>query len=406
MKRNVSRKDFIKNSALGFAGLAITDFSGINILKNKKDKVNVAFIGTGNRGHGLIYTIKHNNISQLNITACCDMMPDNLKRGIARAGGGSVKALTDYRRVLDDKSIDAVFITTPIFEHYPMAMDAISAGKHIYLEKTMTTDINQAVELARRMKREKKLVLQVGHQYRYYDMYPQLKSFLAENLIGKVTRIECQYNRNSDWENGYAKDPKTGKIVNWRLYQHLSGGLLGELSSHQIDVANWLMDATPEKVVAMGDVNFFKNDDRTCWDNVHAVYNYPNGVKMNVISILSNEFDGYRMRLFGNEGTIEIGRNKSTLYLERKKKEKIILDGVTGATKEALDNGKGIDIYTDKVGKDQSVYALEAFADCIINNKKPFCDAEKGMQTAISVHMANNAVESGKTEVWKKEYNL
>lgn len=405
MEKNMSRKSFIKNSTLGLAGLAVTNFSGINILRSNKNAVNVAFIGTGNRGQGVIYTIKRNNLSQLNVIGCCDMMPENLKKGIARAGGGNVKAYTDYRRVLDDKNVDAVFITTPIFEHFPMAMDAISAGKHIYLEKTMTTNIAEALQLGQRMKKEKNLVLQVGHQYRYYDMYPQLKSYLAENLIGKLTRIECQYNRNSDWENGYAKDPKTGKIVNWRLYQHLSGGLLGELSSHQIDVANWLLDSTPEKVVAMGDMNFFK-DDRTCWDNVHAVYNYPNGVKMNVISILSNEFDGYRMRLFGNEGTIEIGRNKSTLYLERKKKEKIILDGVTGATKEALDNGKGIDIYTDKVGKDQTVYALESFADCIVNNKKPFCDVVKGMQTAISVHMANNAVSSGATEYWKKEYNL
>ncbi len=405
MKKNISRKSFIKNSAFGLAGLAMTDFSGINILRSTKSVVNVAFIGTGNRGQGVIYTIKKNNLTQLNVTACCDMMPENLKKGIARASGANVKAYTDYRRVLDDKNVDAVFITTPIFEHFPMAMDAISAGKHIYLEKTMTTDIAQALELARQMKKQKNLVLQVGHQYRYYDMYPQLKSYLAENLIGKLTRIECQYNRNSDWENGYAKDPKTGKIVNWRLYQHLSGGLLGELSSHQIDVANWLLDSTPDKVVAMGDMNFFK-DDRTCWDNVHAVYSYPNGVKMNVISILSNEFDGYRMRLFGNEGTIEIGRNKSTLFLERKKKEKIILDGVTGATKEALDNGKGLEIYTDKAGKDQTVYALESFADCILNHKKPFCDVVKGMQTAISVHMANNAVNSGATEYWKKEYNL
>lgn len=404
MKKQISRKQFIKNSTFGLAGIALSDFSGINILKNTKEMVNVGIIGTGHRGLGILYTIKKNNLSKLNVVACCDMMPENLKKGLQEAGSGT-KSYTDYRRLLDDKSIDAVFITSPIIEHYPMAMNAINAGKHIYLEKTMTTDIENAIALAKKMRTVNNLVLQIGHQYRYYEMYPWLKSKLSENIIGTITRIECQYNRNSDWETGFAKDPKTGKIVNWRMLQNLSGGLLGELSSHQIDVINWMMDATPEKVVAMGDVNFFK-DGRTCWDNVHATYGYANGVKMNVISILSNEFDGYRIRLYGNEGTIELGRNKATLFPERKKKEKIILDGVTGATKEALDNGKGLEIYTDKIGKDPTVYALENFEDCIINNKKPFGDVEKGRQTAISVHMGNNAVRSGKTEFWKKEYDV
>ncbi len=403
MKKNVSRKNFIKNAAFGLAGVAITDFSGIHILKNKKDSINIGFIGTGHRGQGLIHTINNSNINQLNVSAVCDIMPDNLAGGLKRAGENT-KSFTDYRRMLDDKSIDAVFITTPIFEHFPMAMNAISAGKHIYLEKTMTTNIEQALLLAKKMKGIKKQVLQIGHQYRYYEMFPRLKSLIAENLIGQITRIECQYNRNSDWESGYCKDPKTGKIVNWRMYQHLSGGVLGELSSHQIDVVNWLLGATPEKVSAMGDVNFYK-DGRTCWDNVHAIYGYANGVKMNVISILSNEFDGYRIRFYGNEGTLEVGRNKATLFVERKKKEKIILDGVTGATKEALDNGTGLNVYTDKEGKDPSVYALEAFAESVLTGKKVFADAEKGKQTAISVHLGNNAVKSGKTEYWKKEYD-
>ena len=403
MKKNISRKDFIKNSAFGLAGLAVTDFSGIHILSSAKSPVRVGIIGTGNRGNGIIYTINR-SVKDLKVTGICDIHKPNLQRGLKMAGNNP-KVYNDYRRMLDDKNIDAVFITTPIHNHHPMALNAISARKHIYLEKTMTINIQQALDIARRMKGVKNQVLQVGHQYRYYEMFPQIKELLKNGLVGKITKVECQYNRNSDWEPGFAIHPKTGKLVNWRLYQDISGGLLGELSSHQIDVTNWLLDALPEKVVAMGDVNFYTNDDRTCWDNVHAVYNYPGGIKNSVVSILSNEHTGYMIKIFGNEGTLEVGRNKATLYLERKKKEKVILDGVTGATKEALDKGEGMVVCTDKVGKDPTVYALEAFADCVINNKKPFCDAEKGKETAISVHMANNAVASGKTEYWKKEYN-
>ncbi|HRN48249.1 MAG TPA: hypothetical protein PKW69_09465, partial [Niabella sp.] len=77
MKKNISRKNFIKNSAFGLAGVALTDFSGIHILKNRKDSINVGFIGTGHRGQGLIHTIKNSNINQLNVSAVCDIMPDN-----------------------------------------------------------------------------------------------------------------------------------------------------------------------------------------------------------------------------------------------------------------------------------------------------------------------------------------
>lgn len=100
----------------------------------------------------------------MHLVACCDINPDNLAAGMKLAAKGA-KAYTDYRKLLDDKNVNAVIIATPLYLHYPMAVDALSAGKHIYLEKSMTYNIDQAIDLVKKV-RQSKLIFQVGYQYR------------------------------------------------------------------------------------------------------------------------------------------------------------------------------------------------------------------------------------------------
>ncbi|MNY35503.1 Inositol 2-dehydrogenase [compost metagenome] len=95
------------------------------------------------------------------------MLPKNLEKGLAHAGSKAV-AYSDYRKLLEDKRVEAVVIATPLHEHYRMAVDAIDAGKHVYVEKTMTYDIDQAISLEKKVMGHPGLVFQVGYQYRYY----------------------------------------------------------------------------------------------------------------------------------------------------------------------------------------------------------------------------------------------
>jgi len=398
MKTNISRKRFISASAMSMAGIAVSGFP--LLARTGSDAIRIGIIGVGSRGLGLLHTIK--DIPGFRITACCDIVENHVSSGMKLAAAGA-KAYSDYRKLLDDKAVDAVIIATPLYLHYPMAADALKAGKHVYLEKTMTYNIDQAVNLVKQVKQNKKLKLQIGHQYRHYEMYPRIKTLIQNKLIGTVTHFESQYNRNSDWRQP-VNSAANEKEINWRLYREFSGGVLAELSAHQIDIVNWILDSHPLKVVAMGDVNFWK-DGRTTNDNVRAIYEYPNGVKSSVTSILSNEYNGYLMRILGSEGTIELRRDNATLFMEPKKKELAIVDGVTGATKEALLSGKGISIYKDRDGIEPTVFALRDFADCIKNNTDPVSNVYTGKDVAIAVHLGNMAVESGMTEQWKPEYN-
>jgi len=398
MKQNYSRKQFLTTGVLGLSGLTLSKFSSASIF-SLDSNIKIGLIGVGQRGLGLASTIK--GIPGLDIVACCDIIPENLAAGMKLTTNG--KSYTDYRRLLADKNVDAVVLATPLHLHYPMAKDAISANKHVYLEKTMTYDTEQALSLTKMLKKYPKLIFQVGHQYRYYEMYPKIKTYIANGLIGKVTHFESQYNRNSNWKRAVPKG-YTDKQINWRMYKEFSGGVLAELSAHQIDIVNWLTDSHPTKVVAMGDVNFWK-DGRTTFDNVHAIYDYPGGIKSSITSILSNQYNSYMTRILGSEGTIEMGRDYAKLYLEPKKKELAIVDGVTGATKEALEKGEGVKIFTDHNGVEPTVYALKAFKESIRSGKKAFCNEVTGKDVAIAVHLGNKATETGNTEFWKAEYS-
>ncbi|QJB35465.1 Gfo/Idh/MocA family oxidoreductase [Chitinophaga oryzae] len=395
-----SRRKFLYTGAVALSGAMLT--STLPVLGHAAAApLKIGIIGTGNRGSGIAKLLQ--KISGMELIACCDVIPAHLQRGMSLAAKGA-KAYTDYRQLLNDKKVEAVIIATPLSMHYPMAKDALDAGKHVYLEKTMTYDIPQAIQLAAQV-RKSGLVLQVGHQYRYYELYHRVKEVIGQNWLGKVTHFECQYHRNSDWRNP-VPDPSLERLVNWRMYREYSGGLVAELCGHQIDMVNYLLDAHPLRVVGMGGIDYWK-DGRETWDNVRTVFEYPGGVKASVSSILSNAYKGYAIRVLGDRGTIEIQRDKAFVYSEGGKKELAVVDGVTGATKTDQ-AGEGAPLTFGVAGQpvpEPTTSALLAFAESIRKNIPPASSAETGKIAAIAVHMANKAIETGASQSWKPEYD-
>ncbi|SDM67726.1 Predicted dehydrogenase [Daejeonella rubra] len=395
-----SRRKFIATGALALSGLTAFGYQGISLSDlGQTGPIRIGLIGSGSRGQGLASLLS--KIQGFELIACCDIIPENLQGGMKLAAKGA-RSYTDYKKLLQDKDIQAVIIATPLYLHYPMAVDAIAAGKHIYMEKTMAYTIPQALDLVKRVERSN-LVFQVGHQYRYYSMYLKVKEILSQGWIGKVSHYECQYNRNSDWRKPVS-DPKMERAINWRMYKEYCGGVLSELSAHEIDIVNWMEDSHPLKVAGFGGIDYWK-DGRETFDNIRLVYEYPGGVKASVTSILSNEYKGYSIRILGSKGTIEILRDQAYIYPEATKKTLGTVDGVTGATIEVLPGGKGQPIVFEKQ-LDPTSYALQDFAECILKGKKPASNVNNGRDVAIAVHMGNQAAETEKTQYWKDEYSV
>lgn len=401
MRKNFSRREFILTGTAAFSGFAALGSAHLlNVgMSGNLDTIRVGLVGLGSRGGGIASVLK--DTPGIELAACCDIIPKRLQKGMSFAAK-KAKAYTDYQDLLNDKSIHAVIFATPLYLHYQMGSDAIDAGKHVYMEKTMTYDIPQAQKLVQKVK-EANLVFQVGHQYRYYEMYHKIHEILSQDWCGFVSQIECQYHRNGDWRRPVS-DPKMERQINWRMYREYSGGLMAELCSHQIDVVNWMLGSPPVKVTGFGGIDYWK-DGRETYDNVRTVYEYPNGVKSSVSSVLTNAFKGYSIRILGTKATIEIQREKAFLYPESKKKERGIVDGVSGATIKNWTQGDPIPIDYEKVNHSPTVNALLDFADCIRNDKKAFSNVETGRDAAIAVHLGNLAMREEKVQYWKPEYS-
>lgn len=400
-KNTISRRKFVSASAIVVSGLTTLGLPAFS-RSFYNDDIRVGIIGTGSRGTGLANLIK--NIPGIQVVACCDIIPEHLQNGLKETAGA--KAYTDYRKLLEDKSIQAVIIATPLYLHYPMAVDALEAGKHIFLEKSLAYDIPQCISLVKKV-RDSNLVFQVGYQYRYSRMYHKVKKAIDENWLGKITHFECQYNRNSNWRFP-VRDLKLERAINWRMYRAYCGGPLSELCAHQIDQVNYFLGSHPLKVTGMGGINYWK-DGRDTYDNIRTIYEYPNGIKSSVTSVLSNAFNGYNIKILGDVATIEIQRDKAFIYAESTDNAKGIVDGVTGATKLAITQGKGIELIFNKPGIKQTEPTTDClidFINCIRNKKKPVSNVETARDASIAVHIGNGAADTQNLQVWKPEYSI
>ena len=400
---NISRRKFISTGAFAVSGIAALGLSSFAQRFTEKKNIRLGLIGTGSRGRGLASLIKEMPGAEL--VGCCDIIPEHLKQGMSLASNGA-QGYVDYRKLLDDKTIDTVIIATPLFLHYQMAVDAIDAGKHIYLEKSLAYDTQQTLDLVKKV-RESKLVFQVGYQYRYYGLYHKVKEVVDQNWLGKITHFECQYNRNSNWRNPVS-DPKLERTINWRMYREYCGGPLSELCAHEIDMVNYLTNSHPLKVTGMGSINYWK-DGRDTYDNVRTIYEYPNGVKASFTSVLSNAYNGYGIRILGDKATVEIQREKAFIYAESIENIKGTVDGVSGATIKAATQGKPVEIIFKKPGEEDiepTTFALQDFFECIRSGKKPVSNVVNAGETSIAIHMGNKAMDTQTLQTWKPEYSI
>ena len=396
----MKRRLFIKKTAVATAGIASSSYLYGNVMSNinANSTINIGVIGTGDRGGGLTNII--NSIENVNVVASCDVLPFRLKEGLAKANSNPVGYL-DYRKLLDNKDVDAVIVATPFNTHSKIAIDALDAGKHVYCEKTLAKGYTGIQELVQKTEHSK-LIFQTGHQYHSSRLYTAVVDLLKQGKVGKIVAFECQWNRRGDWRR-VVPEPKFEKAINWRMYREFSGGLTAELCSHQIDFVNWVLNETPNQVMGVGGIDYWK-DGRETYDNVHLVYSYPSGVKAKFTSLTCNAKDGYQIKVIGDKGTIIIDTKKAWFYPEGQK-NKIIgdVDGVSGAT-SGWDAEKGYALNVEHL--DPSKQALLDFKESILNNKNPESNIVTGAKAAICVQMGLDAMYNNKIIDWNSEWNF
>ena len=340
----MKRRQLLKGAALGaVAGatpvLGQTTTGGDAPKAPASDRLRVGCIGVGGMGTGnMRQFLSHADVE---VVAVCDVSKPNLERAVGLTGG-KAKGYGDYRRLLEDKSIDAVMIATPEHWHAIQMIDACHAGKHVYVEKPAghyIRDSKLMVEAARKHKR----VVQVGSQQRSGTHFQRVVKYVQEGKIGDVFYATC-WNHSPlrgprtvpaqpaadqlDWEMWLGPAPKTPweQVMKfgtrgqgfWDFY----GGMLTEWGSHLADVVLWAMKAKmPESVVAAG--GLFTQPGAEIPDTLQVTYKYPSFVFH--YSILSHNsyglngnpgaarFGSYGMQFHGTKGTIFVDRGEFIL---------------------------------------------------------------------------------------------
>ncbi|WP_040680526.1 Gfo/Idh/MocA family protein [Niabella aurantiaca] len=397
----MKRRTFLKGAGLLAGGTLIGD-SGV-FGGNRKSVIKVGIIGCGDRGRGMMHVIRELK-DQFSITAICDTLDFRLESARKMLGTGTFRAYKDYRKLLDDSNVDAVVIAVPLYLHYPVAADSLQAGKHLYLEKTMTFDIPQALKLVKLSEQRRGQVLQVGHQYRYSPLYYKVKEFIDKGWLGKVNQVDCRWDRNGNWRRP-VPDPSLERRINWRMYKAYSGGLVAELLSHQIDFINWIFDAHPTAIQATGGIDIFK-DGRETFDNVQVMFRYPEeGIIGNFGATCGNAHDGYLFKIKGTKGTISLLTDRGVFLPEKNTApENELIDGVTGASKIVWSKEGGAPILPEPT-KDGTWYALIDFYKAVRSGRLPDSNVYTGAKTAICVDLANQALYGQKVMHWSKEAN-
>lgn len=311
---DLSRRDFLKGAALmGGGGLLLSAFPWLQVFSQenstaiKGEKARIAIIGTGSRG---LYHI--NNLLKVphaEIVAICDDYQPHLDQAAALCP--HAKKFKDYREVLALPDVQGVVIVTPLHTHAEISIAGLNAGKHVFCEKSMARTPEDCKKMYDTYK-QSGLVMYIGQQRLFDPKYIKAFEMVHKGTIGEVVGLRNYWYRNNDWRRP-VPEPSLERKINWRLYKEYSGGLMTELATHQLQLATWALKSLPDYISGFGDLVYWK-DGREVYDSVTVLYHFPNGVRVNFESIISNKFYGMGEQILGNKGTLELAEGK--YYLE------------------------------------------------------------------------------------------
>ncbi|MBI4873640.1 MAG: Gfo/Idh/MocA family oxidoreductase [Acidobacteria bacterium] len=294
--------------------------------RSDPNRLRAGVIGCGIRGVGahIATLLKMKEADNVEVSAVCDVFDKRAQHAAGLTGG---KPYQDYRRLLEDKNVDIVFIATPDHWHGQMAVEAAAAGKHIYCEKPMTHSVEEAKRVVAKI-RETGVKMQVGVQGMSDDSYETAYKYVQQGALGKVVIAQIDYSRNyrdDYWLKPVDAGARPGVNLNWDLflgpapqrpwdperyfnwirYWDYSGGIPAGLFVHRVTRLIKSLGLTfPEYGSAHGGKFQFPASTAEVPDTINIMLDYPGGPTVMLISSLANDTP-VAHHLRGHKATLE-----------------------------------------------------------------------------------------------------
>jgi predicted dehydrogenase len=368
--------------------------TGAASLLAAQDRVRGAIIGSGGRGRYLTGEFKEIGVE---MAAVCDVYEPNLQAGLKVASTGA-KPYDNYKRLLDDKSIDVVVVATPDHWHAQMTIDAVQAGKDVYVEKPLAHTIEDGFRMMDAIKRTNRIV-QVGTQRRSMDLFIDGKKVMDSGALGTVRLVNSWWVNHTasfnsrkiegklDWNQWLGTAPKkeasAERLFNWYWFWDYSGGLLVGQAAHVMDAIVWYMDSKfPLAVTATGMKPNIAGAEvpETCtmtveFPNYFAVFTLGYQAMRYALSL------DQLKQFHGSKARFDVGRESYALYKE---------------------DPKSIDLKPDPDIKRPGAFSAAArshirnFLECVKTRKQPNATVENAQYTNIILCMAIESLKSGR----------
>ena len=384
--QDISRRDLMRTAKVGAAAMTAASYSRILGANNRPQ---MGLIGCGGRGVYVMNTFIKTD--QVEVKGVCDVWTERTDK--AKETATNATAFTDHRKMLDNlKTLDAVLIATPDHWHAGIAIDALNAGKDVYVEKPLTLKIEEGPPIVKAA-RVNNRICQVGMQQRSGKIYLQAKEeIIKPGKLGKVTLARTWWHGNGahlmkapprmstrpsnlDWARflGPVKwrdwDPQ--QYWNFRAYLDFGGGQVTDLFTHWIDVVHMFLEQdNPISAVAAGGVYHYK-DGRTAPDTINVLLEYPKEWNATFEATLAPGITGAAVEICGTEGKLNITRARYEFLSKEKNAEPVIV----------------------KSERDQTIDHVENFLDCMRTRKLPNGDVWIGHRSAQASHLGNLAYE-------------
>jgi predicted dehydrogenase len=367
-------------------GAAAFTVSSYQRILGANDRVRLGLIGAGSRGTGVMGNFQQ---AGAEVVAVCDVYAAMVDRAQQKATGA--KGFSDHRKVLELKDMDAVLIATPDHWHASITIDALNAGKDVYVEKPLTLKIEEGPEIVKAARINER-VCQVGMQQRSGVHYLDAKGkYFDTGKLGKITLARTWWHGNGyhlrkapaslqtqpsnlDWAHflGPLKwreyDPQ--QFFNWRAYLDFGGGQVTDLFTHWIDVVHMLIGRdNPTVASAVGGVYHYK-DGRTAPDTINVLLGYGGDFTATFEATLAPGVRGAAIEICGTEGRLWISREKYEFQAA----------------------GRNAPVVTVNAPEyDMTLDHVKNFLDCVKTRKQPNGDVYIGHRSAQASHLGNIA---------------